>query len=798
MAYHSYFVKTGRPLVVGSRSRANTYPGLECPDRISFSLAHGPTPAAGEIDFEDFQGIGRAGNEAYLQIGMNTFWGILVKRERSVRVDSGYTVKFTLADNRDRLFDDLVFAQFNMITGDSQMHHTFPIHWEQQIQTIIRAEDKTDFKNLVRDPNNVRRVNIDLGDCTRPFSSAELLDWFASYFNFSWDATPIALNFLKAARPLNMDWNSGTPVAQAIQDILDFSELQFTVYGNLNLFISVTGYTENQFQYELLTSDEALCDIGSGFSQTNLGEELNTKGRRLVLTGGQNKYQFVYPGLPGWNPNWNYWLTFNGYELALILQANGLTMLNKIKELPEALHDYGIWQGSSRMEMTIYDYVNQIPFRVYVVDMSKVLDDQFNIAHTDPQEINRRFQFNPNGSLKLTPGGKFNWNLIGADPRIIHLNTNLFSRFPISDTLITHSGDLAFTDDPDHTLTSRQFIAWANTRVAMRRDQVDPWDMVNQTIRIDEGVNLEIEEIVHKTQCRRLWKINAIFATPRVIILKKEQIYLGEGKFGTIDETLPERYRDNFPYEIIPDRPYFAISTDREIYNKAFGEPSRRGNPTRYRQREKTINVPNLRRGFVQGQQVYMMMANLNTRVDELGRIVKGVNGQPIQAFSAFTADEISPAIAAQTLRHEAVTTAGNITFEDAAGFRPDGLITSVADEWTDGGGIQETVNFTNDHNHEFRQVVLDVRAIERGAADNESNATRRELIRRATEILKNPQPQRAAQLPEEHGASNNNLPQSPMTRIKTVGKGDTVVATVDYSADDLPTLDTGEAVLLG
>lgn len=824
MAYRSHFVRTNTPVPTSSRSGPGVYGGLACPDRISFSLVHGTTPANGEVDFEgDAFNQVKAGSEAYLIIGQNTFYGIVIKQERSVRVDSGYTVKFVLADNRDRLFDDLVFGQFNMFTGDGEMFHIFPKDWETQTQTIIRAEDKTDFKRLVRDPAQVRRINIDIGGCTRPVSSAELLDWLAGYYNFAWGATPIALSFLKAAKPVNMDWNQGTPVGQAIQDILNYSELQFTVWGNLYIFITVAGYTENPIQWEILKSDKALCELGAGFSQTNLGQELNTKGRRLILVGGENKYQFIYPGVPGWNTNWTWNLCFN-YELAILLEAVHLTSAHKLKDMPKEFHDYGIWHGSSRMEMTIQDYINQIPFRVYVINFGIILDENFKVPHLDPQERDARFEKLPNGNLKMLPvnqRGTFNWQLNGNDPRINHVNPELFSRDPVSDTLITHSGNLVFNDDPDHTLTSRQFIAWANSRAVMKKDQIDPWDMVNQAVRVDDGVNLEIEEIIHKKLCQKLYKVNAVFSSPRIILNKREQIeirraagiatpgspqsYQPVRAKGALEGT-PSAYRDwtftiesnkkdDFPYDITHDKPYFAICTDREIFRREFGEASRRGQPVRYRQREKAIHVNSLRRGYVNGSQVFMLMANMNTRVDELGRLVKDINGNPIQAFSAYTADEIAPAMAYDILRHEAVTSAGNITIEDAAGFKPDGLITSVADEWTDGIGFQETINFTNDQNHEFHQVVLDIRTIQRGAPDNEAETNRRELIRRSKDILKFPQPQRAKPIPDQNGLGDN-FEYSPLHRLKAPGDKNMVLASVAYDAA-LPNFNSAEMVVL-
>lgn len=797
MAYKSYFVKTNTVVPTRSRAGAGTYGGLQCPDKVSFSFVHGPQPGSGEVEFEGDVDAFRAGQEIYLNIGQNTFYGIVVKKERSVRVDSGYSVKYFLADNRDRLLDDLVFGQFNMVTQDGDLFHVFPIHWEQQKQTIIRAVDKSDFTKLIRDPAKVRRANIDIAGCTKPFTSAELLDFLAGYFNFAWDASPVALKMLKAARPWNMDWNGGTPVGQAIQDVLNFSELQFTVYGNLLIFITVTGYTENTIQWELLKSNEALCNIGSGFSQTNLGQELNSKGRRLILTGSPNKYQFIYPGLPGWNVNWN-WFTINSYEIAFILQTAGLTASHKVKDMPKEFHDYGTWHGSSRMEMTIYDYMTQIPFKVYIINMNVILDDDHKVPHLDPQEINKRFQFTGEKKIKFIPKAQralYAWQLPMVDPRIDHVNPEYFSRYPVSDSLITHSGNLAFNPDPDHTITSRQFIAWANSHIVMRKDQVDPWDMIQQTVRIDDGVSLEIEEIVHAKLCRKMLKVYAVFAAQRFYLLKKPQFYLGGGKFGHIDPNLPERYQDKFPYKIEPDRPYFAISTDREIFNQAFGEPSKRGQRVRYRQREKVVNVTSLRRGFVNDDQVFMLMANMNTRVDELGRIVKDINGNPIQSFSAYTADEIAPAIAAQVLRHEAVTSAGSITFEDAAAFKPDGLIASVVDEWNVEIGIQETVNFTNDQNHEFRQVVIDTKAIQKGAPDSEQEATRRELIRRAKEIIKNPQPQRAPPLPSDHNLGENDR-NSTINRIQSPGSGATVVAEYVFN-EDSPELISSEMVVL-
>lgn len=811
MPFAAYYARSNSPIRYDSRSKAAFFKGLQCPVDLEVNYTHGTTPGAGGFTLEGSSYDVRAGAEVQIQIGGNTYYGVIVKREKAVRQQTGYQVKFLLADTRDRLDDDNVFAQFNMISQDGEVYHTLPNDWNDQRLTIMRAT-KLDWQNRFRDAGVVRRVAV--GGCTRLLSAAEILDWLASYLNFTWSATPVALSYLETGKPPNLDWNNGTKGSQAIQEVLEFSGAQFTTYGNLHLHITQPGVPENGIQWDVLTDDAKLCAVGSGYSQASLGQELNTKGRRVILLGARNRYQFVHPMLPGWNTNWNWYFTFDLVELQLVMRKAGLTGQNKLRDMPPEYHDFGTWQGKSRMDMTIYDYKNQIPFRVYVADMSSVLDQDGDVSLEDAQGFFNQMEFKPNGNIKFLPfelRKPYRWDAVFPpnDVRANHVNPQLFSRFPISDHLITHSGDLQFNQDAEVTLTSRQFFVWANSRTVIAKNAKNPWEMINHTIRIDDGAALQVEDILHSGLCNRLYKVEVVFSLPRYLVLAsggsvKDETSPSDNNFGrTPTPGSPSSYKDEMPYTIIPDRPFLSIATDREIYRREFGEPSRRGATVRYRQRERIVSAGNLRRGFVQNEQVYMMMANLNVVFNDLGQLVKDQNGNLLQAFSTFTADQIAPSIAAQALRHEMITSAGTVTFEDATGFKPDGLINSVVDRWTPSAGMQETVNFTNDETHEFRTPVLELKTVGAGniipkqLKENEERLRINELRRRAFEEVKQPVPIRHDRLPNEATSDNYNF--SPAARLQEFGSKNTVVASLEYDQgnENRPSYKTAELLIL-
>lgn len=752
--------------MAGSRSLASQFNGMACPYRMDFSLVHGTNPGVGTIVFDETDNVNNPiGTPGILQIGFNTFVGIIIFRGVRTEVEEGSDILYRIVDMRDRLHDVHIYGAFNVIDQEGRMYHILPKDWKYGRRTYISRLNATEWEKILEQ----NAADFEKFASTTPVSAATLLNLLARDFEFTWTASPKAFLLLKILKPENLDWSSGVRLVDGIQEILDKGGLQFTEFGNLHLHITIQGWPEDSIQQRLLQNAANLCALG--FSGNEVGSEINTKGRRVVILGQPNKYQFKYGCVANWNQRWDFFVKYNEVELKAVLIKNSLTMLSLVGELPEEWRDPENWNGKPRNDMTVADYLNEVVFKCYVVDFNQPVSIQEEAGLTIFTILHRDIQFKgivPNLQPEYDAEGDLIQNDEGAGFQTMYWGRDEFEQpinsiFPISDKLINFS--------------DRQFLAYATTHRLLKKGSDDPFDEVQQTVPITNGVSLEIEEILNHDTSQSEWRVRVVFSDPRYLDLSK-----------IIDPDAPPEpppLLAEIPIpDVVPDVVYVDLCTDREIFVHKQGEL---GNNIRVR--EQKIDIPGLRRNFLDFEQVALLAGNLNKNttfekqqvliatgqfyldiperhlsdfhinewdryenfiteysgrqdvtINEKKTFIKILDDEPIlweewrydvSVFKTTTvkkdeelvinpikADEIAPIIAQNNLFHNFITTSGGIRFEDSAGFVPDGLVQSVVDSWDSDFGIVEQVHFSNDYSIRRFVNVLQIPIKEKEVVD--------------------------------------------------------------------------------
>lgn len=647
-----------------SRSLPADFQGAVCPTSMNFGFAHGTSAAVGTVVIPG-RVYPRGGEEVSLRVLNSSFYGSVIGYSYDYQQDQ---TEIRLVDWRDRLRDVLFFGAFNMQEEDGRFYHIFPGEsWEKQQRTYInRVMVKEEFWRFQLLKG--RAFTIGYLD-SRLASSATLLQYFATLCNFQLQGDPQVMNILGRTYPPNMDWNTGSYVIDIIQQIVEKSNAQFTCFGKKDMYLTIRGKSENAFINKLANQGVNPCTIGA--DKLSLGEEINEKGRRVKIVGDRNKHQWTFPCKANWPPAWTFDMAMGGIKLQAILRSKGLTLLDKIKDMPPEFHDTEVWDGAplddeadvfekkSRMDMEIQEYVNTIPFKVYVVDFSHIIlsssirnptpDIRAEYVPLDMETLKDKRKMDEEG-FPVEPG--LEKSLKDYPVTVGYDDAEINSLYPPSRSTVTDS--------------NLQSIVYSSTRKIIR-GEVDPFSEQKSMVPRRNAGSMNVEEVVG-FQGKVSYRVRVTF---------------GEAQFWR-DEKI-EDFRDPKKYQ--PDYVAVTLALDREIYTHEAGEKK-----NGIRVREQRVSVRNLYKGFLDGKEVFMLRENY---IADMAKTGAKVDARGIMA------DDMAKSIATQMLAHENVTKSGSLDFEDRTGMTPDGIIETVSVSFDASSGVRETVSFSNTYSTE-------------------------------------------------------------------------------------------------
>lgn len=630
---------------MSTRSIAREYGGLLCPEQYSFSYVHGPSAATASVRFPG-EISPPLGTPIYLYAGMSIWYGFIVDTNYDT---ASNTTQIAAVDWRDRLADIHVAAAYNCQDEDGRWYHILAGDWQAQRRTYLSRElDQMEFFRVQELPassvisNTIARNNI--------FSAYTLLNYLAQTYRFRIYADTVITRILKMTYPPNLDWNGGARVIDAVQQILDKCGLQLACVNIDDMYLTMRGNITNPFMAAFLAGQVDYCDIGA--NSARIGQQFSDKGRRVVLLGDRNRKEFIFACKANWNPKWTWELAYGGFALGSLLESLGLTLRNKLKELPAEWHDGETWTEAndlrgkgdfplkrSRNEMTIEEYLEKIVFKAYVVSANYTAhgweSSKFDGFFGTLKAVDRN-------TLEFTgeTGGMTDYDRTGVDWRSRELNF----KWPISQKLPTES-NLQFLVH----CTSRRIIQGVDN------------PFFNQLSFVPQlgGSSVDVEEVLSETGSME-YRVRVFFNEP--------QFYM---RLDIEDITDPA--------VIQPDLVLVRLSLDTDLYTWVQGD---RTNTARVR--EQKVNVPNLSKAFLNNEEIRFLGMNFIANLASSG---VAPASRPMQA------NDIAKSIATQLLYRSAIQHSGDLVFYDRCGTLPDGIIESVTVDWNR-GAIQETVNF--------------------------------------------------------------------------------------------------------
>jgi len=681
-----------------------------CPSSIRYSKVHGPNAATATVIYMSQDVVDPItqrkistvpvplnGTKVAITCDQSKFHGYVTKTEVSTSDETGLTTTvITAVDWRDRLSDIWIFGAFNVREENGVYWHLFPHLWEEQRRTYIsRPLNQVDF-NAIQNVN----VNIPWGETQiqsvgrlSMISMMSILHILEKAGKFSCSYSLAVKLKMESTYPINMNWESGAQLANALEELLSYASLQWTVDGADQVRITRRGEPTDFPVRDYLNNVSDMCDLDA--YTASRGKELTTEGRSVILIGGRNRRQFLMPCNPDWNQRFDATVCFNGVVQHMLLSQYNLQPFSKMKELPKEWQDDEYWDSSperigagaikdsrTRNEMGIYDYIREHCFRTYVVNTGcavittdeshpmefAVEDEPFTneivteeVLVSGLSSIEAKYLLLDKHALvydrRKTPLS------ISAYPFLLHhsdmvpfdfedqeLNEAFWvpeprAFWPLSQELVTESNVKAMVfSTKKHLVLGREF----------------PIELQHLFTPTTEGFEIEPEEIINKDTGNAEYLIRVKFNEP--------QTYLRN----------LAKWEDHTQYE--PDKILVAISFDHMIYSYS------KGNTLSVRSRPKRQQIENVFKAFVDDVEVLVLAEHIQHEWNSSG--VKPAT-HPVHA------DYIANKLADQLLLNNATTNAGSAEFKDEAYHDCDGLIENVSVSFTDEGGLTELITFT-------------------------------------------------------------------------------------------------------
>ncbi len=651
-SYQNWYNQQGTQPPVGSRAQAATFGGFYCPSNANVGYCHGTAPATAEIGLRGAAPLSLIGTKQTVQIDGSTYTGIVVRVEKTTNIKQGIKHNVKMVDMRDRLHDRQVFAQLNMLDATGRWYHIPPGNdWKGQIRRYVTTATNEDIDKAV-----FMKTDVFQWDCgNKLFAAGQIIYSLGLAFNFELTASERATEVLNHSFPENLDWNDGVKVIDAINEICERHSLQFTAWDDLHIHIDMRGVPDNPFLYGLVTGDP--CQLPA-YDAASIGAELNERGRKAIVVGGNTRVQLCYPCIPAWAPGFDEEAMFFGVKFKRLLAKYSLTDLNTMDELDKIASSNGNlnfghqrfhnpkWKGKDVKEMTIREYMETFPYRVYALDFLHPVDE---------------------GELTLATNG---------DEYPFFQVTNLDTKeslvnFPVADALILPS--------------DRQFLVGGHITVEGQKGVYEPIDISADRTYLTEGVSLDVQHEVNE-ECIDEYHVRVQFS--------KFQYWF--------DRTAPIGSRPK-----LPDMITCQLAVDLERYYWEYGDMT---NTPRIREIVRVSNA--VRQGFI-----FTSVARNADLVDITRPADKHISDNcPLAAIlktlpklleiplilpdygqqaDPLYADQAVKSIGQQMLWHENITTSGFISFKNIAGLLPDGLVDSVNITFDAKTGMTEAANFT-------------------------------------------------------------------------------------------------------
>lgn len=670
-----------------TRSISSTFNGISCPLEIQFGFVHGPGAAVAHVKLPGLV-LPPVGTPGLFYVGAQTFFGYVTNREYDPIADE---TSVRMVDWRDRLHDINLRCAINMQESDGRYYHILPQDWQNQVRTFVTRElGQINFQQYQDIPPNII-FNLQVGQ-NQLISAYSFLNWIGAQLRIWMTADASAIPLLQQSYPLNLDFNSGsTTFGNAIQSILQKSGMQFTCYGVNGMHITIRGIPNNTFSNQIRQGLLNIC--ASGVSSGKIGDELNEQGRRVVIVGDKNRYEYVFVCRQNWNPAWTWGMVYGGIELGEIMARYGLTEYSKLGDMPSQYRDNETYaeadqagQGSltsrkTRNLMTIRDYLDKIVYKAYVVEARSVAANVTTVV--DDDFIGEWFDINRE-NLVVDPAGE---NLNSFPQSLAYNSAGSNFLFPLARTLITDS--------------NLQFLTYATSRNIVRGTDY-PYGVQHSFVPRSQGVSLDVEELFNPQNGRAEYRVRLFFNEPQF--------------------WLPSHLPWDDPRSVSADLILVRLCLEGDYYLYSQGEQG--GN---IRVREQTVSVRNLYRAYVNNEEQTVLQQNFLRDLEQAGQLISG---------RGVRADQIAQRIATQLLFHEAITVSGNLTFEDLTGMVPDGIIDSVSTNYTAEEGATESINFTSGLLND-REIQSPTTAKLSRPFDNEEKIARDRLLAIAREAMR-------------------------------------------------------------
>lgn len=631
--YAGFYNSLGQAAPLGSRLSGLVFGGMSCPEKISFSRVHGPAPGSCDVDLTGAQQA-QAGSLQTIQVDGASFVGYVIGVQVSQTDEEGYTTHIKLVDAREKLYGHTTACQLNMLDSVGRWYHIIPSEWKFQTKRYLSEVDLTGQSES--EPS---------ADCNGGlFSAYTILNLLSGSYGFSLDASSNAARQLKSTKPINVDWNNGIKVIEAIDEIVSYCGLQFTAYGNLNIYVSRRGDVDDPMSALLLLGSSNICSLPNATKASN-GSELNDKGNKAVVVGGMNRFEFSIKCKPSWAPGFTAEVMFVGTEFAAMLNTRNLSLSSTMEDLrnftsEDKWEDKRNFNGKPVMKMTIKDYMQTFPFKVFALD----LDDDSSITTED----------SPGDGEQTATGG--------------HTGG---SKYRIAESLVTDQ-NIKFLVKA--TIAVDDFKA-----VPPRREE--------KRVYFTEGVELIVEEELRKRSdsdnCAELYFAYVKFDTYRINWKIEDENNKANWKVDTVTCRIAVE-AGKYVYQTTGSDPATRQRTTVKVDNNIFRSFIHPGVPFKGTSRGASGDLP-------QG------LAGKGMKEVPLLRLA--TDPEAASAGIKVYAEDVAKIIASDVVNNDTVNSAGFVQFTGVAGFMPNGFVDNVAVNFSADEGSTETVNFTTDRN---------------------------------------------------------------------------------------------------